>query len=517
MSHLNRRNLLKSGAALAALTPIAACAGGTEAEDTSPATSEAPVETGPSEAPQVDAYAAASIPDGLAQLAMLRSGETTSLALTEAAIERSKAANLLLNAVATETYDDALEAAQNPPEGAMAGLPTFIKDLLDWKGDPTLYGSRAFQGYVAPADAAFASAWRKAGVISLGKSTTPEMGLISSTEPLVTGATRNPYDLSRIPGGSSGGAAALVAARVVPFAHASDGGGSIRIPAACCGLFGLKPSRGALPISRDSGAVEISVNHAVTLSVRDSAALFAAAEADVSSDLPKTGNITEASSRRLKIAFTPDPVNGATLDSATRAGIERTAQLCKDLGHEVIDYVMPVNGVEFGDRFLMYWAAGAAAFAQSASQFSGKPISPEILEPWTLGLAAQFAARQDEMGDVIAYLQAFEGLYHSWFDAFDVILTPTVSTVAPKIGTQAPDGDFETVMENVLNFAAFTSPMNVSGAASMSVPIQWSDDGLPIGSMFSGKRGDDGLLLALAYELENAQPWIDRLPTFKPA
>ena len=165
----------------------------------------------------------------------------------------------------------------------------------------------------------------------------------------------------------------------------------------------------------------------------------------------------------------------------------------------------------------MYWAAGAAAFAQSASQFSGKPIGPEILEPWTLGLAAQFAARQDEMGDVVAYLQAFEGIYHSWFEEFDVILTPTVSTVAPKIGTQAPDGDFDSVMENVLNFAAFTSPMNVSGAASMSVPIQWSDDGLPIGSMFSGKRGDDGLLLALAYELEEAQPWIDRLPTFKPA
>lgn len=514
MSQLNRRGLLKSGAALAALTPFAACAAGTETEGTSassvePTEAATPVDTPPT-------YTAQSIPDGLAQLAMLRSGETTSLALTEAAIERSKAADMLINAVVTETYADALETAQTPPEGAMGGVPTFIKDLLDWKGDPTLYGSRAFQGYVAPADAAFAAAWRKTGVISLGKSTTPEMGLISSTEPLVTGATRNPYDLSRIPGGSSGGAAALVAARVVPFAHASDGGGSIRIPAACCGLFGLKPSRGALPISRDSGTVEISVNHAVTLTVRDSAALFAAAEVDMRSDLPKTGNIAEASSRRLKIAFAPDPVNGAALDGATRAGIERTAQLCKDLGHEVIDFVMPVDGEEFGDQFLMYWAAGAAAFAQSASQFSGKPIGPEILEPWTLGLAAQFAARQDEMGDVIAYLKAFEGIYHSWFDDFDVILTPTVSTVPPKIGTQAPDGDFETVMANVLNYAAFTSPMNVSGAASMSVPIQWSDEGLPIGSMFSGKRGDDGLLLALAYELEAAQPWIDRLPTFKP-
>lgn len=514
MSHFNRRNLLKTGAAIAALSPITACAAGTESEETVIAETP-PTETAP--AAEANAFAAQAIPDGLAQLDMLASGETTSLALTEAAIDRSKAANALINAVALETYDDALAEAETPPAGAFGGVPTFIKDLLDWKGDQTLYGSRAFQGYIAPEDAAFAKAWRKAGVISLGKSTTPEMGLISSTEPLVTGATRNPHDLSRIPGGSSGGAAALVAARVVPFAHASDGGGSIRIPAACCGLFGLKPSRGALPISRDAGEVDISVNHAVTLTVRDSAALFAAAEVDMATDLPRTGNITEASTRRLKIAFAPDPINGAVLDSATRAGIERTAELCRGLGHEVVDFVMPVDGEEFGDQFLMYWAAGAAAFAQSASQFSGQPVGPEIVEPWTLGLATQFLQRQDEMGDVIAYLKAFEGIYHSWFEDFDVILTPTVSTVAPKIGAQAPDGDFETVMANVLSFAAFTSPMNVSGAASMSVPLQWSEDGLPIGSMFSARRGDDGLLFALAYELEQAQPWIDRLPTFKPA
>lgn len=517
MSHFDRRGLLKSGAALAALVPLAACASDTESSEASATDESANAKSQTDEAPDVSTYTAQSIPDGLSQVAMLASGETTSLALTQVAIERSRGANALINAVALETYDDALAEAETPPDGQFGGVPTFIKDLLDWKGDQTMYGSRAFKGYIAPEDAAFAKAWRKAGVISLGKSTTPEMGLISSTEPLVTGATRNPYDLSRIPGGSSGGAAALVAARVVPFAHASDGGGSIRIPAACCGLFGLKPSRGALPMSRDSGEVDISVNHAVTLTVRDSAALFAAAEVDTQSDLSKTGSITEASTRRLKIAFAPEPVNGATLDSATRAGIERTAQLCRDLGHEVVDFVMPVDGQEFGDQFLMYWAAGAAAFAQSASQFSGKPVGPEIVEPWTLGLATQFLQRQDEIGDVIAYLKAFEGIYHSWFENFDLILTPTVSTVAPKIGSQAPDGDFDAVMENVLNFAAFTSPMNVSGAASMSVPVQWSEEGLPIGSMFSGKRGDDGLLFALAYELEEAQPWIDRLPTFKPA
>ncbi len=470
----------------------------------------------PVETPAIQTgYIAANMPDATRQLEMLNSGETTSLALTEAAIERAKAAEPLINGIVNDTFDAALEQAANPTSGAFGGVPTFIKDLLNWKNVPVEYGSRAFKGYVPDQDAPFAKAWREMGVISLGKSTTPEEGLISSTEPLSSGVTRNPHDLSRIPGGSSGGAAALVAARVVPFAHASDGGGSIRIPAACCGLFGLKPSRDAMPASRTSPApLTISVNHAVTLTVRDSARLF---QATTLNPAARQSMVTGPSTERLKIAFAPTPVNNATLDADTQAGIERTAQLCRDLGHEVIDYSIPLDGEEFGDKFLMYWAAGAAQFAQQASDFSGKPPSPEILEPWTLGLAMQFLQRATEIEDVIAYLLAFETEYHSWFTDFDLLLTPTVTSVPPKIGEQAPDGDFETIMQNVLNYAAFTSPMNVSGAASMSVPLQWSDEGLPIGSMFSGKKGDDAKLLALAYELEAAQPWIDRLPTFKPA
>ncbi|MEO1552955.1 MAG: amidase [Pseudomonadota bacterium] len=512
MTKLNRRRLLQTSSAIAAFGALGACTvADEETPDVTVDVPPTPVET------EAAGYSASTIPDGLEQLSQLADGATTSLALTEAAISRAKTTHPMINAIATEAYDSALTAAASPREGSFGGVPTFIKDLLDWQGTQTLYGSRAFRGYIAPEDGEFAKAWRKAGMINLGKSTSPEMGLISSTEPLVTGATRNPHDLSRIPGGSSGGAAALVAARVVPFAHASDGGGSIRIPAACCGLFGLKPSRGALPISRDSGPVDISVNHAVTLTVRDSAALFAAAESDLDTDLPRTGNVTEPVTRRLKIAYAPAPTTDAVLDSETAAGLDRTAQLCKDLGHDVIDYVMPTDGAKFTDAFLLYWAAGAAGFAEQASAFSGKPIGPDILEPWTLGLAAEFLQRQTDMPEAIAYLQAFEAEYHALFDGFDLLLTPTVSTVAPKIGAQAPDGDYESVRANVLNFAAFTAPMNVSGAASMSVPVQWSSDGLPIGSMFSGKRGDDGLLLALAYELEQAQPWIDRLPSFKPA
>ncbi len=450
--------------------------------------------------------------DGTRLAELIGQGETTSLKETEAAISRAESVEPAINAIATKTYEDARTLAAAAPEGSFGGVPTFIKDLMDWKGAPTMYGSRAFRENIAAEDGPFSAAWRQAGMISLGKSTTPEMGLISSTEPLVTGPTRNPWNTDHIPGGSSGGAAALTAARVVPYCHASDGGGSIRIPAACCGLFGLKPSRARLMGSQmPKNIVDISVNHAVTLTVRDSAALFTASERLDGSYEP-VGNITGPSTRRLKIAFAPRPSTDSPVAEDVRAALADTAQLCRDLGHEVTDYDLPFNGEEFIDKFLLYWSGGAAGFAQQASDFSGQPISPDIVEPWTLSLAMDFLKRQDEADAAVAYLQDFEDVYHEWFRDFDVLLSPVVSTTAPRIGMQDPAGDFETVKKNVLDFAAFTAPMNVSGAASMSVPLHQGADGLPIGSMFSGKRGDDGLLLALAYELEDARPWITRLP-----
>ena len=491
MRGYSRRGFLRGAVSTAALLPFAgACAPSRVLSATSP----------PS-----------GMLDGVRMAELIESGEISSLDFTEAAIARAQAVNPQINAIATPLFEEARAQASASPSGAFGGVPTFIKDLMDWKGAPTLYGSRAFEGYVAEADGEFAARWREMGVVVLGKSTTPEMGLTSSTEPLVTGATRNPWDLSRIPGGSSGGAAALTAARVVPFAHASDGGGSIRIPAACCGLFGLKPSRGALAGANHDGEVELSVNHAVTLTVRDSAALFAAAEAP-RDGLNATGMITGPSSKRLRIAFAPDPINGAALDAETRAAIERTAELCRSLGHEVFDWTMPVDGREFTDNFLLLWAAGAAQFAEQAQAFRPDADPTTILEPWTLGLTQDFLSKQDQFEGAIGYLKAFEPLYHSWFENFDLILTPTVSTLPPEIGVQAPTGPFDEVREAVVSFAAFTAPMNVAGAASMSVPVQWTAGGLPVGSLFSGQRGDDGKLLALAYELEAAQPWIDRKP-----
>jgi len=502
MTKLTRRGALLGGAAI---TALAACGGKPSGQDGAGTPTDAPQSVPPAMTDLDKGFV-----DGVGIAKLISDGEVNAVTVVDRAISKAKVINDDLNAIVVDTYQEAVDTAEAPVTGSISGLPSFVKDLHNWKGAQTLYGSRAFKGNIAAEDDAFINTWRKAGMISLGKSTTPEMGLTSCTEPLVTGPTRNPWNTDRIPGGSSGGAAALVAARVVPFAHASDGGGSIRIPATCCGLFGLKPSRGALVGSApDGGGTEISVNHAVTLTVRDSAALFGIAENPNGYGI---GNVTEASTKRLKIAFMPDAVTSASVDAATRAALEGTAQLCRDLGHEVIDWSMPVDGDEFGDKFLLLWSAGAAQFAQQASQFSGKPPGPDILEPWTLGLAANFMSRMGEMDDTVAYLNDFPALYESWFSEFDVILSPTVSTVAPLIGSQAPDGDYDTVMENVLNFASFTSPMNVSGAASMSVPLHLSDDGLPVGSMFSAKKGEDGLLFALAYELEEALPWIGRVP-----
>ena len=506
MPEMTRRKMLLGGAALGAL---AACA---DRADIDTAESSGVVETSDLQPP----FDYAKYYDGVSRGEGLADGELTSERLVSDAVSRAKRVNGTINAIVNDLYDSALEVSRTTAGDGYSGQPTFIKDLEDWKGAPTYYGSRAFKS--APRQdgySDFVSTWQKRGIIALGKSTTPELGLISSTEPLVTGATRNPWNTERIPGGSSGGAAALVAARVVPFAQASDGGGSIRIPAACCGLFGLKPSRGVLVQSDpEGGGSEISVKHALTLTVRDSVNLFSIAQRDRTNLVRNSAR--EPIDRRLKIAFAPDPATSAELDLATRTGIESAAQLCRELGHEVIDWSLPLNGDEFTANFLLLWSAGAARFAQRAAEYNNVAPTPEALkdlvEPWTINLAGNFLANQRKFPAALEYLNTFVDIYDSWFSDFDVLLTPTVSTVAPKIGTQAPDGAYETIRKNVLDFACFTSPMNVSGAASMSVPLHWSEEGLPVGAMFSARRGDDALLFRLALELETARPWIDRVP-----
>ncbi len=493
MGTITRRAALLGGASALSL---AAC---TRRQETAPAAAAAP---------------GSAYPDGVAIAEAIAKGETTALEQVEAAIRRAMAVEPEINGIATETYELARSDASGLLSGPLAGVPSFIKDLIDWRGAPTLMGCRGLAGQMAVKDGVFAQAWRSAGIVSLGKSATPEAGLISSTEPLANGPTRNPWDPARIPGGSSGGAAALVAARVVPFAHASDGGGSIRIPASCCGLFGLKPSRDRLPYGEPGATpppLEIAVNHAITLSVRDSIALFRAAEV-ASGAYPPLGDI-QPLKRRLRVGFAPEPPAGSPLDPETRSAIEDVAQLCRELGHTVIDnFPMSFDGKEFLDAFVLFWAAGAAGFANQVSAFAGKPVGPDIVEPWTLGLAAMAGRRQAELPQKIGYLLGFEALYHKMFDTVDVILSPVTASPALPVGAQAPDRPFDALMASVLEFVAFTAPMNAAGAASMSVPLAWTPAGLPVGAMFSGRRGDDALLFELALELEAARPWISRRP-----
>jgi len=507
MARITRRGVLLGGAAMGAL---AAC--GQTGTQAAPEAAVGTTAT-PAAAPVAPASAVPSgWIDGTEMAARIASGETSALAEVNAAISRTNAVNEQINAVASEIFEIARAEAGHTPAGPFQGVPTFIKDLHDWKGAQTWFGSRAFKGYAPGKDDPLPAKWRREGVVVLGKSTSPEMGLMASTEALVTGQTRNPWDTTRIVGGSSGGAAALVAARVVPFAHASDGGGSIRIPASTCGVFGLKPSRGQLPAHVGEGPpVDISVQHAVTISVRDSINLFRDTQVN-DGTYPLLAPDLKPIGRRLRIGFTTDAYAGTPVAPETKAALEDVARLCTDLGHEVVAWKPPFSGEDFIKHFLLYWAASAAEFAQQASDFSGKPVGPDIVEPWTLGLTNMYLSRQGEMESTIAWLQNFESVYDTGFSGIDVLLTPTTGSPAVKLGEQAPTVDYEILYDRVITFAAFTAPMNVSGAASMSVPLAWTDGGLPVGAMFSGKRGDDQLLFELALELEQARPWAGKIP-----
>ena len=453
--------------------------------------------------------------DALGTKGLIDKGEITPLEAVNAAIDRAEAINPKINAFVTTRFEAAREAAARAGSGSLSGVPTAIKDLTNLAGSPTSYGSRAFLGYEPEDQSPYVDAWLDAGTIPLGKSTTPEMGLISSTEPLSSGATRNPFDLNRIPGGSSGGAAALVAAGVIPIAHASDGGGSIRIPASCCGLFGLKPSVGQLKSTGGTPPpLPISVNHAVTRSVRDSVALFAATQ-DQSEDAafdPVPQGLSPLT-RRLKIGYAPEPLSSAgRLDAGVRSAIDETARLCEALGHTVEPYSFDLDGDAFNDAFILYWAAGAAEFVRDASAFAGKPPSPDILEPWTLALADHFMKNQTAFGPALNTLMSAKARHDALLGDFDVILTPTLGQVAPAIGEQSPNVDFDTLMTRVTAFVGYTPLQNVAGAPAMSVPLSMSESGLPIGSHFSAKVGEDRLLFELALELEAAAPWHDRYP-----
>ena len=452
--------------------------------------------------------------DAVATAEAIRAGRITAREAVAAAIARAQAVEPTINAIVTDCFDRALAAADRPLSGPLAGVPTFVKDLDDLRGLPTHLGSRAFGQSPATTQGPYVDALEHAGLVFLGKSSTPEFGLTATTEPLLHGPTRNPWNTGFSAGGSSGGAAALVAARVVPIAHATDGGGSIRIPASCCGIFGLKPSRGrTVPLGRPTGPVEISASNAVSISVRDNAQWLAATERTGADKVfEPVGRVQAPLQRRLRIALDLEPLMGNALDPEVRAALDDTARMCEALGHSVQLAALPVPKRELAEAFSIYWASGAALTADRLTQRLGRPPDDSELEPWTLGLAAYYAARRDRFDAAVATLRATSATCAKFHEQYDVLLTPVTTRPPPPIGDLAPDLPFDVHYQRVFDYVGFTPIQNAAGTPAMSVPLHWSKSGLPIGSHFAAAAGGERLLLELAFQLEAAHPWARRRP-----
>ncbi|MDJ0790023.1 MAG: amidase family protein [Myxococcota bacterium] len=458
--------------------------------------------------------------DALGQAKLVHNREVDPPELVEETIARIEAMDGPINAVTTRFFEKALAIARGPlPGGPFRGVPYLLKDLADFQGTKKTMGSRLFADFVSSENSAHTQASLEAGLVILGKTNTPEFGLVATTESALLGPCRNPWDLSRSSGGSSGGAAAAVAAGMLPMAQATDGGGSIRIPASCCGVFGLKPSRGRNRKSGPPRAVEISVEHVVTRSVRDSAAFLAVTERrDRGAPLPKTGHVEGPSSKRLRIAFHTTNAYGAEPDPEVRAAIEQTAGLCADLGHLVVPASPDYRGGEFLDHFLNLWTSGPLALRRQIESQGRNP--EELLEPVTLGMAARFEKQPpDALPRAARFMREYAAAMEAFFanHPYDVLLTPVTARLPVPLGTQGGTLPFEEMFDPMVDYVSYTPFWNATGNPAMSVPLGWSGGGLPIGSQFVAPLGGEGTLLALAYELEEAAPWATRRPPLAPA
>jgi len=462
---------------------------------------------------------ASSWPDATEMAARIRKGEMTAIEAVEQAVSRAEKLQGQLNFIVNSDFDRALAKARaGGLSGPFAGVPFLIKDLNDYIGLPTRNGSQSGR-FAAPATSQqdYISAFDRAGLVTIGKSATPEYGFLPTTEPVATGLTRNPWDPTRSSGGSSGGSAVAVAAGVVPVAHANDGGGSIRIPASNCGLFGLKPSRGRMIGTRKETQInDIGVEHVVSRSVRDSAALFAATEdSGKGAQLPPVGFVTGPGKRRLRVGVLLENGMGHSPQPEVAAANAATAKLLTSLGHRV-DYThLPFDGAQFIQDFLLLWANGAMDLAGALTKAMGKAPDATVLEPFSLGMVELARkAGPHALGAAVGRLQEDALAYDTWFPSrqFDIVLSPVLSSPAPKLGEVGPLVDFDTLTARLIEYVGYTPIHNIAGAPAMSVPLNWTDAGLPVGSMFAARRGDERTLFELAYQLEAAQPWAHRIP-----
>jgi amidase/6-aminohexanoate-cyclic-dimer hydrolase len=463
--------------------------------------------------------------DALGLAAWVRAGEVTPQELLEAAVARVEERNPALNAVVIRVFEEGRKAIEaGLPDGAFRGVPWLLKDLhAAWKGVRLTNGSRFFADNVSDYDSELVLRYRRAGLVLFGRTASPELGGTSTTESILYGATRNPWKPTHSAGGSSGGAAAAVTAGIVPAAHATDGGGSIRIPASCCGLFGMKPTRARVPSGPKLGEGwnGMSVQHAVSRSVRDSAALLDAAQGPALGDPycappPARAYRSEvgADPGRLRIALQTRAFNGADVAPDCVAAARDAADLCRSLGHDVEEAELVV------DRDLLARSSGTiigasqrATLVERAAEL-GREVKADDVEPLTWLVAEQ--GRQAGAADYVAAVRGIHRLGREvarFLERYDALLTPTMATPPLPLGRLAPSrADFAGLVGDLARTIGFTQLFNASGHPAMSVPLHWNGDGLPIGVQFAGRFGDEATLFRLAAQLESARPWFLRRP-----
>jgi amidase len=447
--------------------------------------------------------------DAVGVVNALTDGTVSAREIIDAAIARTEAVNPALNALAYESFAYARARADQRGVygGYFDGVPSFIKDNVAVAGMPTMSGTDAWEPRPAVADGDFARAFLGTGLVPLGKTRLSEFGFSASAEHPRLGSVRNPWNTEHTAGASSSGSAAFVAAGVVPIAHANDGGGSIRIPASCNGLVGLKPSRGRLPIDRDMRLMPLRIVHngVVTRSVRDTAAFYREMERVAANPkLPPVGDITRPGKQRLRIAV-------CTHSVAREAGPEvreltlKTAALLEELGHRVsvIDNPVPHR---FMEDFLLYWSFLAFALVRGGPRTFGKSFDRSKLDNLTLGLERHAARNVHRVPLAIARLARVRRITSRTTSTYDVLLTPTLAEVTPRIGHLDPTAEYQQIIDRLVEWVAFTPLQNATGEPSISLPLAESESGLPVGMMFSAAVGHDARLLELAYELEEARP-----------
>jgi amidase len=443
----------------------------------------------------------------------LAAGRTTAADLVEQALARAAAVNPRLNAIASLAPPRARALAGTPGKGPLAGLPTFVKGLAEEEGQPWTEGSRAYAGRIGRTDNAAVTALRRAGLIPLGRSAVPEFGLLPTTEPLLGGPTRNPWNPEHSVGGSSGGAAALVASGVVAIAHASDGGGSIRIPASMCGLVGLKPSRARMQgEERASGVLAFGVNGCLSRTVRDTALFLAALESH-SGPLAPVGLVMGPTGHRLRVGVRAAGALGQAPDADVGAVFAETTALLGRLGHHPVETPVPFAGAEVAGAFELLWGAAAGRDIEAAGRYLGRAPTAADVEPATLGFASLAAgAKPADFEAAAARLAAMASAYLAQFDAFDVLVTPVLAEAPPKLGTLAPGLPFDDLRQRLLAVVGYTPIENAVGNPAIALPLGLSRAGLPIGMQFTARPGGERLLLALAYQIEAARPWAHLRP-----